>query len=581
MMAALLGFIKRGPAKEYLEGYHNDGEGFMYDGLYSVLRKAGCFKMVDAVCCGKIEQQTLHYDKSKSCPKMIPLKCTHITRVGGVPCQLCGIKRRLEILEVMETEFGEEEVEVMMWMNARRQGQKNGAFNTQRELQSQFMTVTDLLPKFRELLTICIPHCQEIRWIRQMIQLDFDQLQPNTLLIFTDFAAVMALRAFQTKNSSVDGHAVNDNFVCISNRRKCTIEEEKKINGKSVMIADDFHLYDVDVHHFFEETFSPGKKTDHAMHNVCLDKIIELYRSEFRTRNNRELEKVRIWTDNAPTQYRCRQNFVKAASVVQRHKGIQLTHRLAVVDNFKGFHDAVGKDPAQCVKSLELVGIRSPNAEAVFKNCYERLEKTRDQTEWRKYESARDPRVRRKGRFGMDTRTVWFVVETVLEQERLEQLYPGRILLCDRTFVLDKMSEKAIEGTNQMHELRSVATEVPLTHPITWPGKVANLPCNCIPCFEDPNNEICKFIPWRCPRDVKIQIKCIYPEEAETWVGSELAHNVDKKPKLAKAIEFLPSSSKWKIKFGNDETILISYDQFCRGKKRLHKMSDKQKQNSA
>ena len=142
-----------------------------------------------------------------------------------------------------------------------------------------------------------------------------------------------------------------------------------------------------------------------------------------------------------------------------------------------------------------------------------------------------------------------------------------------------QMSEKVIERTNQMHELRSVATEVPLTHPITWPGKVANLPCNCIPCFEDPNNEICKFIPWRCPRDVKIQIKCIYPEEAETWVGSELAHNVDKKPKLAKAIEFLPSSSKWKIKFGNGETILISYDQFCRGKKRLHKMSDKQKQN--
>ena len=98
-----------------------------------------------------------------------------------------------------------------------------------------------------------------------MIHLDFAQLQTNTLLVFTDFAAVMALRAFQTKNSSVDGHAVNDNFVCISNCRKYTIEEEKKINGKSVMIAEDLQLYDVDVHRFFEETFSPGKKTDHTM----------------------------------------------------------------------------------------------------------------------------------------------------------------------------------------------------------------------------------------------------------------------------------------------------------------------------
>jgi len=84
-----------------------------------------------------------------------------------------------------------------------------------------------------------------------MIQLDFAQLQPNTLLVFTDFAAVMALRAFQTKNSSVDDHAVNDNFVCILNRRKCTIEEEKKINGKSVMKTEDLQLYDVDLHHFF------------------------------------------------------------------------------------------------------------------------------------------------------------------------------------------------------------------------------------------------------------------------------------------------------------------------------------------
>jgi len=83
-----------------------------------------------------------------------------------------------------------------------------------------------------------------------------------------------------------------------------------------------------------------------------------------------------VWTDHAPVQYRCQQNFVKAASITRHHKGIQITHCLAVPDNFKGYHNAVGKDPAQMVKSLELVGIRSPNAEAVFKNCFERLEKT-------------------------------------------------------------------------------------------------------------------------------------------------------------------------------------------------------------
>jgi len=73
-----------------------------------------------------------------------------------------------------------------------------------------------------------------------------------------------------------------------------------------------------------------------------------------------------IWTDNAPHQYRCRQNFIKVASVIERHPGIKLTHRLAVVDNFKGVHDAVGKDPAHLVRKLELVGKRSPTASTKF-----------------------------------------------------------------------------------------------------------------------------------------------------------------------------------------------------------------------
>ena len=239
--------------------------------------------MVDAVCCGRVEQPTLHFDKSKPCPTMVPLKCTH----GA--CEFCGIKRRLEILDVMEQEFKDEEVEVMVWMNAKRQGKKkDGGFNTQRELQAEAMNIKDLLTRFRKLLTICLTHCQEIRWMKEMISLDFQQLRPDTLLVFTDFAAVMALRAFQTKNSSVDGHAVNDNFVCISNRRIATVEEKKKTKDKSVLVSYDLEVFDVDVHHYFEETYSSGKKTDHVMHNVCLDNTISLYRKEFQKRYNRE-----------------------------------------------------------------------------------------------------------------------------------------------------------------------------------------------------------------------------------------------------------------------------------------------------
>ena len=40
-------------------------------------------------------------------------------------------------------------------------------------------------------------------------------------------------------------------------------------------------------------------------------------------------------------------------------------------------------------------------------------------------EENKDPRLRNKGRFGMDTRTVWFVVETKEDQEQLSAEYPG------------------------------------------------------------------------------------------------------------------------------------------------------------
>jgi len=89
---------------------------------------------------------------------------------------------------------------------------------------------------------------------------------------------IMALQAFETKNSSVDGHAVNDNFVCVPNRHINTVEETKKVKGKSLLVRDNLEVFDVDVHHYFEETYPKGKKTVHAMHNICLDNTINFYR---------------------------------------------------------------------------------------------------------------------------------------------------------------------------------------------------------------------------------------------------------------------------------------------------------------
>ena len=106
---------------------------------------------------------------------------------------------------------------------------------------------------------------------------DLATLPPNTLLILTDFAAMMVLQAFQTKNSSVDGHTVNGKVVCRYNRRTVKVKD-KDDEGEP---SEEVQIHTVDVHHFFAETISKGKKTDHAMHNICIDAIITRYKSLF------------------------------------------------------------------------------------------------------------------------------------------------------------------------------------------------------------------------------------------------------------------------------------------------------------
>ncbi len=361
--------------------------------------------MVEKMCCSMEEEKDLHIDKTKPCPKMIPLKCTHGMNgerdkdgVPKRPCKCCGFGNRLgNLFEVLKSNENvkQKPVTVMVWDDARRQGQSNGKDNTQRELTSKIMTVAELLDHFQQLLSKCIPLIQEIRWIKHLQDTDFSKMSPDTIIIFTDFAALMALRARQAKNSSVDAHAIIANFVVLWNKREIVARGKKKDkNGNEVEFTEPVTISNVDVVHFFAETFEKGKKNDHQMHNVCLDEIIRKYRARLR-KAGVELRHVIIWTDNAPHQYRCRQTFIQIASIELRHPGITVTHRLAVVDNFKGIHDAVGKDPSRTVKELENIDIRSPTAFMVFVNCIQHLETF--ETKWKKMEKERDIRIRLKG----------------------------------------------------------------------------------------------------------------------------------------------------------------------------------------
>ena len=314
----------------------------------------------------------------------------------------------------------------------------------------------------------------------------------------------------------------------VYNRRTVKLKERKKRKVVEILSEDeqeDLTIWTCDVHHFFAETISKGKKNDHVMHNTSLDGLIREYVEVFERLGN-TLEVVIVWSDNAPYQYRCRQNFIQIASVQERHPGIKIIHRLAVVDQFKGNHDAVGKDPAVLVRSLELAGIRSENAEKVFINCH-KLETQHEESEWHDYEIRGDVALKRKGIYGMNSRKVHFVVESQEEFDRLNPRYPGKILLCDRTYTLDTHAKKPIPNTTQLHEIRSVASEVPTQLPPVWSLQISLLPCNCQYCIVSgvyfPFNQQCKMIQWRNTSTYNAATNGLAHASAETLAGVGLA----------------------------------------------------------
>ena len=93
--------------------------------------------------------------------------------------------------------------------------------------------------------------------------------QVKEILILTDFAAQMCLRAFQTINSSVDGHATCDNLVCVYNRREVAVPLKKKENDVEVVTEEKIVVFTVGIHHVLGGTMSKGKQNDHAFHNVA------------------------------------------------------------------------------------------------------------------------------------------------------------------------------------------------------------------------------------------------------------------------------------------------------------------------
>ena len=205
------------------------------------------------------------------------------------------------------------------------------------------------------------------------------------------------------------------------------------------------------------------------------------------------------------------------------------------------------------------------------------MEKRGEDSEWLELERRKDIRLKRKGKYGMDSRTVWFVVESQDDFNELNPQYPGKILLCDRTFVLDTQGKSSMPESTKLHEIRSIATEVPSGFHRVWPVQLSHLPCNCMSCIVDdvyfPNNNQCRMRQWRNTVVHKAKIGGVPHDEALTFVGRSVRIE-DKKNnvvKLGDIIRYVRPTNQdeqqvWIAKFGEAEEKL-SFAKACRAMK--------------
>ena len=61
------------------------------------------------------------------------------------------------------------------------------------------------------------------------------------------------------------------------------------------------------------------------------------------------LANVIVWTDGAPNQYKCRQNFYWLATAHEKFN-INIVHRFGATVQFKGVHDKIGQVAKWIVK---------------------------------------------------------------------------------------------------------------------------------------------------------------------------------------------------------------------------------------
>ena len=160
--------------------------------------------IVDATMCTKVSHLALAcgIGSSRNIPRLKKWKCAKGT------CEECGVK----ILNLGECTYfttNNDEIEVLEWIEAERQGKKDGTQNTQLELGRVKLPVCEVVSRLITSLEVNRLHVTESRWRDLMLRIDLTMSNPNKhRVICTDFGATLDLGSSEKGNCSVDNHSV-------------------------------------------------------------------------------------------------------------------------------------------------------------------------------------------------------------------------------------------------------------------------------------------------------------------------------------------------------------------------------------
>jgi hypothetical protein len=89
-----------------------------------------------------------------------------------------------------------------------------------------------------------------------LFSFDVHTMGCDNIVIMTDFAATLNLRALKTMNSSVNAHAFLDNIIVISNQRTENVKTSNR-NSPDVVFQE-YQINDYKVYSFIGSTMSRG-----------------------------------------------------------------------------------------------------------------------------------------------------------------------------------------------------------------------------------------------------------------------------------------------------------------------------------